>query len=170
MNPVAWFQHMSPELATFLISMFPVTELRASIPIGIEVYNLPVWKVWLLAVLGDLLPAIVILYTVPHINRWLRSRKWIGKVFIKKLEHAEKLFSGKYSKYGAAALIVFVGIPLPLTGSWTGSLAAFVFNIPFKKALPLITAGVVMAATIVTGITLFAGGALRWLINGGLFG
>ena len=61
----------------------------------------------------------------------------------------------------AVALIIFVGIPIPFTGAWTGSLAAFVFNIPFKKSWPLILAGVCIAATLVTMITLGAGGIIR---------
>lgn len=164
LNPVTWFVGMPPEWSVFFISMIPITELRASIPIGIEIYKLTVWKVWILAVLGDIIPAIFILYFIPFVHGWIVKRKILGKMLTKKLKHAEKAFSGKYAKYGALGLIIFVGIPLPFTGSWTGSLAAFVFNIPFKKALPLITAGVFMAATLVTIITLFAGGAFRWFL------
>ncbi|PIZ95133.1 MAG: hypothetical protein COX81_01565 [Candidatus Magasanikbacteria bacterium CG_4_10_14_0_2_um_filter_37_12] len=162
-NPVEWFVSLPPEWTTFFISMFPVTELRASIPIGIEVYGLAVWKVWILAVLGDTIPAIVILYFTPYVHKWVVKKKFLGGILTKKLESAEKAFAGKHNKYGAIALIIFVGIPLPMTGSWTGSLVAFIFNIPFKKSLSLITAGVCMAATLVTLITLFAGETLRLL-------
>ncbi len=161
LDPTTWFANLSPELATVLISMIPITELRASIPIGIEVYDLPVMTVWILAVIGDLIPALFLLLIFPHAHRWLVKTKFLGDLMTKKLEHAEKAFSGKYTKYGAIGLIIFVGIPLPFTGSWTGSLAAFVFGIPFRKSAPLITAGVCVAATLVTLITLFAGGALR---------
>jgi uncharacterized membrane protein len=154
----------SPEWATFIISMFPVTELRASIPIGIEVYHLAIWKVWLLAVVGDLVPALVILTLTPYVNDWVQENKLLGPHYTKELEKAQRRFEVKYAKYGAIGLIIFVGIPLPLTGSWTGSLAAFVFNIPFKKSAPLITAGVCLAATLVTLITLFAGDAIRAFI------
>lgn len=164
-NPVAWFAGMSPEWAVFLLSMIPITELRASIPIGIEVYNLPIWKTWIIAVLGDLIPAAIILYFIPYIHDWVIKRKFLGKILTKKLREAGEKFSDKKTKYGlAVGLIIFVGIPLPFTGSWTGSLAAFVFNIPFKKALLLIFAGVCLAATLVTLITLFAGGTLRWIL------
>ncbi len=164
LNPVTWFSSVSPEVATFFISMIPVTELRASIPIGIEVYGLAVWKVWIISVIGDLIPAIVLLLIFPRIHDWLVRTKFLGSIVTKKLKHAEKAFSGKYIKYGAIGLIIFVGIPLPFTGSWTGSLAAFVFGIPFKKSVPLIAVGVCVAATLVTLITLFAGGTLRALI------
>ncbi len=163
LNPTTWFATLPPEWATILISMIPITELRASIPIGIEVYGLAIWKVWILAVIGDLIPALVILLLIPFAHDWVVRRRFFGKMLTNKLEKAERQFSGKYYKHGAIALIIFVGIPLPFTGSWTGSLAAFMFNIPFKKAVPLIATGVCMAATLVTLITLFAGGTLRWL-------
>jgi len=163
LNPVTWFTSLPPEWTTFFISMIPVTELRASIPIGIEVYHLAVWKVWILAVLGDIIPAVVILYLTPYVHKWMIKRKFLGGILTKKLESAEKAFAGKYNKYGSIALIIFIGIPLPMTGSWTGSLVAFIFNIPFRKSLPLIVLGVCMAATLVTLITLFAGETLRWL-------
>lgn len=163
LNPVDWFSHLPHEWAVFLLSMIPVTELRASIPIGIEVYHLAVWKVWIISVIGDMLPATLILFVIPFIHDWVMKSKLFGRILKKSLRKAEKKFSGKYYKYGAIALIIFVGIPLPFTGSWTGSLAAFVFNIPFKKAWPLIFIGVCIAATLVTFLTLFAGGALRWI-------
>lgn len=162
-NPVNWFTSLPPELATLLISMIPVTELRASIPIGIEVYHLAVWKVWILAVIGDFIPALFLLSVFPFLHKWVIKSKLLGAYVTKHLKRAEEKFSGKYAKYGAIALIIFVGIPLPFTGSWTGSFASFVFNIPFKKSAPLIFAGVCVAATLVTLITLFAGGAFRWL-------
>lgn len=163
-NPVDWFTSLPPEWATLLISMIPITEIRASIPIAIEVYGLPIWKTWLIAVVGDMIPALVILSVIPHAHKWITKHKFLGKVLTHELEKAERRFSGKYAKYGAIALIIFVGIPLPLTGSWTGSLASFVFNIPFKKSAPLIFAGVCLAATVITLITLFAGGALRFFL------
>ncbi|HAT03682.1 MAG TPA: ligand-binding protein SH3 [Candidatus Magasanikbacteria bacterium] len=160
-HPVMWFSNMAPEWAVFLLSMIPLTELRASIPIGIEVYHLAIWKVWLIAVAGDFLPALCILYLVPHLHDWIMRHKFFGRLFTKRLKYAEKAFSGKYAKYGAIGLIIFIGVPLPFTGSWTGSLVAFIFNIPFKKSWWLILSGVCMAATLVTLITLFAGGTLR---------
>lgn len=164
LNPVEWFAGMAPELQVFFLSMLPITELRAAIPIGIEVLDLPVLTTMFVAVVGNILPTFFILLLLPHLHDWLMKQKFLGKVLKKKLEDAEKYFSGKYSKYGAIALVLFVGIPLPLTGAWTGSLAAFVFNIRFKKAFPLIVAGVCLASVLVTLITLGAGGAIRSLI------
>ncbi|HQF57114.1 MAG TPA: small multi-drug export protein [Candidatus Magasanikbacteria bacterium] len=164
LNPIQWFTDLSPEWATFFISMIPLTELRASIPIALEVYKMSVWQTWLIAVAGNMLPIFFILYLFPIFHDWLIKKKFIGSFLRKKMELAEKKFSGQYAKYGAIALIIFIGIPLPLTGAWTGALVAFIFNIPFRKSAPLILAGVCLAATIVTFITLFAGGTIRWLI------
>ena len=161
LNPVEWFINIPVEWAVFFISMIPITELRASIPIGIEVYKLPIWEVWLIAVLGDIIPALFILYFLPKFYNYILVKRFFGRMVTKSLKRAEKKFSGKYKKYGLLGLIIFVGIPLPFTGSWTGSLAAVVFDLPFKKAAPLILAGVCLAATLVTIITLFAGGTLR---------
>lgn len=163
LNTVGWFSSVSPEWAVFFLSMIPITELRASIPVGIEIYHLAIWKVWFISIIGDFIPALFILYLIPIFHDWLLQQKFIGNVFKKKLKKAQKAFEGKYAKYGVIGLIIFVGIPLPFTGSWTGSLAAFIFNIPFKKSWPLIFAGVCIAATLMVLITVFAGGTLRWL-------
>lgn len=162
-NPVSWFSGLPHEWAIFFLSMIPLTELRASIPIGIEAFGMPVWKVWIITVVGDFIPALFILAIAPRIHAWIIKTRLLGKFATKMLERAEGRFAGKYARYGALGLVVFVGIPLPLTGSWSGSLAAFVFNIPFKKSWPLILAGVCVAATLVTVITLFAGGIIRSL-------
>ncbi len=165
MNPIAWVASMPHELAVFLLSMIPVTELRAAIPIGIEVYRLPWWEVGCIAIIGNIIPAFFILWIIPKIYDWLLKQPIIGNLLIRRIEKVRVSFGEKYSKYGAIALIIFIGIPLPMTGAWTGSLVAFLFNIPFKKSIFYIFLGVCIAATVVIPITLFAGGALRWLIS-----
>lgn len=164
LDPTNWFGMVAPEVAVYVLSMLPITELRAAIPIGIEVYKLPVWQTWIIAVLGNMTPTICLLLIMPYIHDWVIKQPYVGKVLRKKMEHAEKKFRTSHSKWGEIALVIFVGIPLPLTGAWTGSLAAFIFNMPFKKSFPLILSGVCIAATIVTIMTVFAGGALRFLL------
>jgi len=159
-NPIEWFSAFPPEWAVFFLSMLPITELRASIPIGIGVYHIPLIPNALIAIAGNLFPSVILLYFMPRLHDWLIEKKFFGGLLKKKLKDAEKKFSGKYAKYGAVALILFVGIPLPFTGAWTGSMASFVFNIPFKKAFPLILAGVCIAAVIMTVLTVFTNGAI----------
>jgi len=144
--------------------MLPITELRASIPIGVFAYGLHPFAVWLLAVLGNITPTIVLLLVFPRLHNWLIAHPLFGGVVKKRLQKAERVFAGKYAAYGAAALVAFVAVPLPFTGAWTGSLAAFVFGIPFRRSFPLIALGVCIAATVVTLVTLFAGGAVRFLL------
>ena len=156
---------LPPEVATLLLSALPITELRASIPFahGVLGLSLPIAFFW--AFLGSLLPGIAILLAGERLiafgNR--KSRRF-KKVIGRKLEKTQKAFSKKYEKYGEPGLAVFVGIPLPLTGVWTGSLAALIFGIPFRRAFPLIAVGNAFAGIIVTlataGILSFADGHL----------
>jgi len=164
LHPESWFSSFPPEVAIFFLSMLPITELRAAVPIGIEVYDIPVVTTWIVAILGNMVPTTVLLLLLPRLHEWILQHRFLGPVFRKKLADAEKYFQGRYEKYGAIALVLFVGIPLPLTGAWTGSLAAFIFKIPFRKSFPLIFIGVCLAATLMTLITLFAGGVLRSML------
>lgn len=141
------------EVVIFILSMAPITELRASVPLGLTLFEMPVATTWVIAVLGNMTPTLVLLALLPLLHDWVLEQPFIGPVFKKKLHDAEKYFSGKYTKYGSIALILFVGIPLPFTGAWTGSLAAFIFKIPFRLAAPLIFLGVCLAATIMTVLT-----------------
>jgi len=164
MNLVTWFTDLPYELATVLIAMLPIAELRVSIPVALEIYHLPIWKAILFSVIGDMLPTFLILYFLPKLHGWIIKHKFLGVVLTKYLKRAEQKFAESPHKWGIElALVVFIGIPLPMTGAWTGALIAFILNLPLKKSLPLIFAGVCMAATIVTLITLGASGVFRFL-------
>lgn len=158
------FSNFSHSIATVLIAMTPIGELRAAIPIAIETYKMQVWQTVFLSVFGNMIPPTLILLIIPRLHQWLIKTKILGKVFTYFLERVENKFKGNFEKWGLIGLAIFVGIPLPMTGAWSGALAAFVFNIPFKKSWPAIFAGVCLAAAVVTCLTLFAGGALRWLL------
>lgn len=129
-------------LKILLISMTPISELRGAIPIALGVYQMSVWLVYPVAVIGNLIPVAILLPVLKYIcPRWLYN-------------HTEQRHNHKFVRWGDLALIAFVAIPLPFTGAWTGALAAFVFNIPFRRAFPLITIGVLIAGIIVTLLTL----------------
>lgn len=149
---------------TLLWSMAPVCELRCSIPLGMESYNLP----WLgergydlawygvlpVAVVGNLIPALFWLLVLPRIGTALtRFPNPLGKFLMWRSEALRRQNAGRFHRYGALALTVLVAIPLPLTGVWTGCLAAWVFEIPFRKALPPIALGATIAGIIVAGLT-----------------
>jgi uncharacterized membrane protein len=147
---------MAPEIATLLISMAPVSELRGAIPIAIAVYHLPVWSAFLWAVLGNLIPIVFIILGLDLlINKLLIHRIYIfNRFFTWLFEKTRRKHSRKMKILGDLALAIFVAIPLPGTGAWTGALIAFVFGIPLKRALISIGAGVIVAGIIVTLVTL----------------
>jgi uncharacterized membrane protein len=155
MDLTVFFNNFPPELATFIISMLPVSELRGSIPVAIGIYNLNPIEAYFLAVIGNIIPVIFILKYIDPVSEYLMSKsKFFNKFFTCLFEHTRRKHNGKFEKWGALALITFVAIPLPVTGGWSGALAAFVFGIPFKRALPLIFLGVMIAGVIVTGLSL----------------
>jgi len=159
---------------TFLWSMAPICELRCSIPLGMESYDLP----WLgaqgydlpwygvlpVSVIGNLVPALFWLLVLPRLGQWLtRSPNPVGTFLTWRSEGLRKRNAERFHKYGALALIVLVGIPLPMTGVWTGCLAAWVFEIPFKRALPPIALGALIAGIAMTGLTAAGVQVLNWL-------
>ena len=151
-----WFANFPPELATFLIAMVPISELRAAIPIGIKIYHLSIWSAWLWSVLGNLLPMILILLILQPVADFLSAHFRIFHKFFEWLfEHTRKRGAKKIEKWGEAAVFILTATPIPLLGGWTGPLAAFVFNIKLKKSIPLVVLGCMVAGAIVTMLTLW---------------
>ncbi|MFZ5364827.1 MAG: COG2426 family protein [Patescibacteria group bacterium] len=152
---IDFFSRLDPRWATFWLSMIPVTELRAAIPIALSVYKLSVAQTIIFAVLGDILPAIFILFGFEKASSYLAGKSNTYKKFQDWLfERTRKKFEKKYHKYGLIGLALFVAIPLPGTGSWTGSIAAFLFGLEKKRALIFILLGVIMASILVTLLSL----------------
>jgi len=138
----------------FLTAMTPIGELRASIPLGLTILHQPWFLVFVISVIGNMIPPIFILWLFPKISAWLMSHSKLMNRFLNWLfERTRKKAHDKIEKYGDLALIIFVAIPLPNTGAWTGTLAAWLFGIPMKRALPNILYGVIIAGVIVTLIT-----------------
>lgn len=162
---VSLFAGVPPQLATFLIAMMPVGELRAAIPIALTVYDLSVWQVYLLAVAGNMVPVFALLALYGPLSRFLSRHSQHAKKFFDWLfEKTQTRHKEKFRKWGAAALILFVAIPLPITGAWTGSVAAFVFGIPYKPALGYIFLGVLIAAAIVSAVMVVGNGIFASLV------
>ena len=130
----------------FAISMVPVIELRAAIPIGAGM-GLEMWQCFLAAVLGNLLPVPFLVLFGGKVLHWLAGFEKFGKPFRKILEIGEKKV-GKMNKTLFWGLLTFVAIPLPGTGAWTGSLIAITLGLSLKKAFPPIALGVVGAGLI----------------------
>jgi uncharacterized membrane protein len=136
---------------TFFASMVPVTELRAGIPFGYGI-GLPIWTAYIAAVLGNIVPVPFLLIFLKKLFNWMKTFKRLG-AFAERLEQKGHLKSGKVKKYGPLGLALFVAIPLPGTGGWTGSLVASIMEIDVKKATAYIIAGLLVAGVIVSLIT-----------------
>ena len=142
---------MGSGLETILLAMTPINELRGTIPLAIGVLQLHPLKAFILACLGNMIPIFFLLWFWKHLAEYLmKKNKTVKKLFNWIFNRTRKRFYKKYSVYGDVALILFVAIPLPFTGAWTGSVAAFLFNIPYVKSLYLISIGVAIAGLIVT--------------------
>ncbi len=154
---VNFFSQFPPQLSVFLMAMTPIGELRLALPMGIAAYHLPIWQAVTLSIVGNMVPATVILLFAAPFHRYLeKSQGWMHKMWTKYLARAQNKFAGDYAKWGLIGLAIFVGIPLPMTGAWTGAVAAFVFGLPFGKSFAALLAGVVMAAIIILFTTLGA--------------
>lgn len=137
----------------FFVSMVPIVELRGAIPIA-ESLNLDILLYYPIAILGNMLPVPIIYLFARKVLEWGKDKKLIGKFFTWCLEKGEK--GGKKLKETAGdrgiffALLIFVGIPLPGTGAWTGTLAASFLNIGFKTSILATTLGVLLAGIIMS--------------------
>ncbi|MDD3539004.1 MAG: small multi-drug export protein [Atribacterota bacterium] len=136
-----------------ILSTLPITELRGAIPVGINLYHLPVLPTYLFAVLGNIIPAFFLLIYLKPFSDFLR--RWsIFDLFFSWLFQRTRRYESRYEKYGALFLFLFVSIPLPGSGVWTASVVAFIFGIRFWYAFPMMIAGVAVAGLIVTGANL----------------
>ncbi len=143
-------------LLVFFISMVPIVELRGAIPYAVG-FNLPLLPSYVIAILGNMLPVPFIFFFARKVLAWGKDKKIIGKFFTFCLEKGNKGGKKLQAKAGRSvylALFLFVGIPLPGTGAWTGTLAASFLNLDFKKSVISIMAGVVLAGIIMGVISL----------------
>lgn len=139
-------------LATFIISMIPVIELRGAIPIGVGL-GLSHAEAMGISIIGNMLPVPFIILFIRPIFRWMTKKS--GKL-ARLAEKLETKAEGKWDKihrYQFFALTIFVAIPLPGTGAWSGALIAAVMNMRLRNALPSILLGVLIAGILVSGIT-----------------
>ncbi len=135
--------------------MLPVVELRGAIPIGIIEYEVSFQVVFLIAILGNILPVFFIAWFMEKfVREKYNNGSKLPRLLHLKLLNTEKKAKNNIEKIGELALIPFVAIPLPLTGAWTGILIAFIFKIPYKRAIPLIFIGLIISGIIVTLSTL----------------
>lgn len=147
--------YFTEEIKIFLLAMTPLGELRISLPVALTIYRLDWFSAYLISVIGNLVPIILLLLFLEPVSRWLSKNFQIFQKFFSWIfARTRKKYNAKIEKYGKVALLLFVALPLPLTGGWSGSLVAFLYGIPFKTAFPLITLGIMIAGVIVLLATL----------------
>lgn len=140
---------LGPQAVTFIVAMLPIFELRGAIPVGV-LMGLPVWKSAAISFLGNILPTPFIIAFVRIVFNWIRAHvKWLSG-FVDRMEakaekNRERIMRGVF--WG---LLVFVAIPLPGTGAWTGAIIAALLDIRMSRALPAICVGVLIAGIIIT--------------------
>ncbi|MBD5084352.1 MAG: small multi-drug export protein [Clostridiales bacterium] len=137
---------------TVLFSMIPVVELRGGIPFGVTL-GLPVWAAFIAAVIGNLIPVPFIIVYIRRILQWMRERIPRLNRLVDALERKAHLKGRRVTKYKYLGLAIFVAIPLPGTGAWTGALAAAFLDMPLRRALPSVIAGVVTAGLAISILT-----------------
>ena len=142
------------ELVVIITSALPILELRGGIPVAMTLFDCPWYYAFLLAVIGNILPVPFILLFLDAATRFLSKVRLFDRMLNWLFERTRR--RGKIiQKYKRVGLILFVAIPLPITGAWTGSLAAVLFGIKFKHAFLSILIGVLIAGVIVTCLTYF---------------
>lgn len=140
-----------PELITFFSAMLPFTELRGSIPLALEVFKLSPLSALAFSVAGNIVPVFLLLAFLNPVSKFLMKHSPFFNKFLTKLfEKTRRKHSKSFKEIGAIFLVTFVAIPLPVTGAWTGSLIAFLFEVPYLIGAGLISLGVLIAGILVT--------------------
>jgi uncharacterized membrane protein len=148
---------LARELVVFVVSMVPVVELRGALPVAINLFGMSWHKALALSVVGNLLPVPFLLLFLDSMTGWLSqvglSRRMMDWVFERTRKQGRII-----ERYERVGLMLFVAVPLPMTGAWMGSIAAFLLGLGFNRSLISIAVGVVIAGVIVTCLCL-----LGWL-------
>jgi len=147
---------MSQQLQVFLLSMIPIIEQRGAIPLGF-VYEMEPLTIFLLSLFGSLVPSPFILLLFKQIYKFLNSKPFFNK-FVNLIDHKIAKNADKLDKRKEIGLILFIAIPLPTTGIWTGSAIAAFLGLDFKKSLLCAFIGALLSATIITIICLLIPG------------
>ena len=148
-------------LKVLFTAALPISELRGAIPLGLFVFKMEYWETIILSVIGNLLPILPLTYFLKYGQKWLSQHSILFERFFNWwFQKTEKAFKGKYISLGKLGLAIFVAIPLPITGAWSGAVASVLFNIKPREAFLWIVLGVLGACAIVSILC-----SLGFLIN-----
>lgn len=149
---LSWLAWLPEELIVVLIAALPLIELRGAIPVGILVLGIPTAETFLLAMVGNLIPVPFILWLLPPLRR--RATRWplVGPI-LRWAEARAMKRRATIEKHGFWGLVAFVGVPLPGTGAWTGSLIAVLLHMPPLRALAANVLGVLLAGILIAALS-----------------
>ena len=142
---------LTTELRVLLVSMLPIIELRGAIPVGMAL-GMSSTHAFITCFIGSMIPVPILLFGIRPVFHWLKQTELFNKI-IHKLIHRTLNKSRYVEKYGFWGLLLFVAIPLPGTGVWSGTLAAVLLDIRFKKAFPAILIGNFIAGVVIMGVS-----------------
>ncbi len=151
---------MGKEAIVFIISMIPILELRGALLVAGPILGVPVSTAIPLCIIGNILPVPFILLLITPIFNWMKGTRKL-KPLVDKLEARAMSKSDKIEKYEFWGLVLFVGIPLPGTGAWTGSLIAALLGVRFRKAFPAVVLGILIATVIMWFVSYVLLGGIR---------
>jgi uncharacterized membrane protein len=153
-----WFQ-------IFFGSMIPFLESRYIIPYAMWEFNWQWWEALPLAILGNIIPIPFVLIFFKYVEKYLRKFGFLANIMSKIFERTRMRANKKIENYETLGLLLFVAIPLPFTGAWTGSLIAYLFDLNFYRSIIIIFLGIIISVSIM--IVLYSMGLLIWIsING----
>ena len=153
-------------LYLILITCVPGVELRGSIPYGMIV-DKQMWWLWVAAfcTVANIGVGFAVFYLIEYIMKAMQLIPWVHRFWMKHVERTQKKIHASVEKYGEWGLAVFIGIPLPGTGAYSGALAAYLLGMSHKRFAIANIAGVLMAGVIVTALCFFGEGAVGWLFK-----
>ena len=155
LNYFSWLNIMPPQIAVMIISMVPFAENRLAVPVALGVYHLPIWQALFFSIIGSIVASTIIIFGLDFLYYRLRGHLGFMDGIIQRIfDRTEQKFMHKYERWGELALLLFVAAPLPMTGAWTGSIAAFLFGVKPLRALLFISLGVILSAGTVAFLSL----------------
>lgn len=155
---------MTNEIITFLVAALPISELRGAIPLAILKFGFSPPKALFISFLGNILPVLPLLIGLQKFSEYLSHKfYWFNRFFSWLFERTRARHEDHFHYWGDIALFIFVAIPLPLTGAYSGVMAAFVFGMPKKHAFWSIVLGVLVAGFFVTAATIFGENIFKYL-------
>jgi len=145
----SWIPHW---FMVLFVAMIPIVELRGAIPFGLEILDMGWKSAMFWSIIGNMIPIPILLWFFPAVEKGLRRFRVFQRFFDWIFERTRRKAGSKVEKYKEFALVLFVAIPLPVTGAWTGSLVAYLFDLEKKRALFFIFVGVLIAGCAVLAI------------------